>query len=63
MKSTLSATEFARIIKRDPKTVIGWIQRGYLPGAKRIGHTYQIPAKEIDVYHSVSNYPPRKWHT
>jgi predicted site-specific integrase-resolvase len=63
MKSSLSANEFARLIKRDPKTVIEWIKRGYIPGVKRIGHVYQIPAKEIEVYQSVSNYPPKKWHT
>jgi predicted site-specific integrase-resolvase len=63
MKSSLSANEFARLIKRDPKTIIEWIKRGYIPGVKRTGHVYQIPAKEIEVYQSVSNYPPKKWHT
>jgi predicted site-specific integrase-resolvase len=63
MKSSLSANEFARIVKRDPKTIIQWIKSGYIPGAKRIGHVYQIPAKEVEVYQSVSHYPPKKWHT
>ncbi len=59
MKSYLSATEFARFVKRDPKTVIEWIRQGYISGAKRVGHTYQIPTKEIEVYHSVAQYPPK----
>lgn len=62
MKSHLSATEFARIVKCDPKTVIAWIQRGYISNAKRVGNVYQIPAKEIEVYRTVSQYPPKKWH-
>ena len=62
MKTFLSATEFARIVKRDPKTVITWIRHGYVPGAKRVGNAYQIPAKEIEIYRRVSHYPPKKWH-
>lgn len=58
----LSASEFARVVKRDPKTVIAWVRQGYIPGAKRVGHTYQIPIHEIKVYQKVTNYPPKKWH-
>lgn len=62
MKTYLSANEFAKIVKRDPKTVISWIQSGFIPGSKRVGHTYQISAKEVEIYQSVTRYPPKKWH-
>jgi hypothetical protein len=61
MRSFLSATEFSRIIRRDHKTVIRWVQKGYIPGAKRVGHVYQIPLHEVEVFQKVSAYPPRKW--
>lgn len=63
MKRFLSATEFARIVRRDPKTIIAWIHNNYIPGVKRVGHTYQIPTREIHVYQSVTRYPPKKWRT
>ena len=61
MKPYLSATEFARIVKRDPKTVITWVNQQLIPGAKRVGNVYQIPAKEIEVYQTTTHYPPKKW--
>jgi hypothetical protein len=61
MKQYLSATEFAKIVKRDPKTVISWVKQDLIPGSKRVGNVYQIPTKEIDIYQSESRYPPKKW--
>ena len=57
MRKTLSASGFARLIQRDPKTVINWIQ-----GAKRVGNQYQIPVKELERYQQAEQYPPEKWH-
>lgn len=62
MKPYISAREFAQVVKRDPKTVISWVNQGFIPGAKRVGHLYQIPTKEIEVYRSATHYPPKKWH-
>src|SRR5438105_3798401 len=61
MKAFLSAREFAIFIKKDPKTVVTWIEKGLIPGSKRVGHRYQIPAKEIETYRNSSQYPPSKW--
>jgi hypothetical protein len=61
MKVFLSPREFSKIVNRDPKTVISWIDKRWIPGAKRVGHRYQIPVKEIEVYQSSPHYPPRKW--
>jgi hypothetical protein len=61
MRSSLTATEFSRIIQKDKKTVIRWVQQGFIPGAKRVGHVYQIPLQEVEVFQSVSEYPPKKW--
>ena len=61
MKPFLSAREFALYIKKDPKTVVSWIEQGHIPGVKRVGHRYQIPAKEIETYRKTTHYPPTKW--
>lgn len=61
MRQYLTAREFAHVVKRDPKTVINWIKRGWIVGTRRIGHLYQIPASEINVYQNSKNYPAKKW--
>lgn len=61
MRHFLSATEFSKIVKRDKKTIIRWIQDGYIPDVKRVGHIYRIPLQEVEVFNQVSEYPPRKW--
>jgi hypothetical protein len=61
MKSFISARGFARLVKRDNKTIVNWIKKGYIPGAKRIGHYYAVPIEEIEVYRTSPEYPPRKW--
>jgi hypothetical protein len=61
MRSFLSATEFSRIVKRDKKTVIRWIQQGFIPGVKRVGHVYQIPLNEVEVFQHADEYPAKKW--
>jgi hypothetical protein len=61
MKVFISPREFSKIVNCDPKTVISWISSGWIPGAKRVGHRYQIPVKEIEVYKSSPHYPPLKW--
>jgi hypothetical protein len=61
MKRFLSANEFARIIRRDPKTVIHWVEKGWIPGAKRVGHIYQIPSKQITTYQQAAEYPIKSW--
>lgn len=61
MRRFLSASEFSRLIERDKKTVIRWVLRGYIPKAKRVGHVYQIPLSEIEIFKNASLYPPLKW--
>jgi hypothetical protein len=61
MKPYLSANEFARIVKRDTKTVIRWVKKGWIPGAKRVGYVYQIPSKQVDAYQQSVEYPPKEW--
>jgi hypothetical protein len=61
MRSFLTATEFARIVKKDKKTVIRWVQKSLIPGAKRVGHLYQIPVNEVEVFQNSPQYPPKKW--
>jgi hypothetical protein len=62
MKRHLSATAFARLINKDPKTVIAWITRGLIPGAKRIGNIYQIPHEEVVKAKRLEQYPPGTQH-
>jgi hypothetical protein len=62
MRKSLTATEFARLIGRDHKTVIGWVKRGLIPGAKRVGYYYQIPTKEVQAYQHSKTYPLKQWH-
>jgi excisionase family DNA binding protein len=57
MRTFLTATEFARIVQRDKKTVIRWVQQGRISGAKRVGHRYQIPIREVEVFQTATHYP------
>ncbi len=61
MRTFLSASEFSRIVQRDKKTVIRWVQKGFIPGAKRVGHAYQIPLREAEVFQQSTEYPIRQW--
>jgi excisionase family DNA binding protein len=61
MRTFLTATEFARIVQRDKKTVIRWIHKGRIAGAKRVGHVYQIPIEQVEVYQNSTEYPPNLW--
>jgi hypothetical protein len=61
MRTFLTATEFARIVQRDKKTVIRWLQKGLISGTKRVGHIYQIPIEEVEVFQKAAEYPPQKW--
>ncbi|MHB8625517.1 MAG: helix-turn-helix domain-containing protein [Aggregatilineales bacterium] len=61
MRTFLTATEFARIVQRDKKTVIRWVNQKFIPGAKRVGHLYQIPVREVESYQNSPQYPPKKW--
>lgn len=57
MKSSLTATEFSRIVQKDRKTVVRWIQQHLIPGVKRVGHSYQIPISEVEVFQNAQEYP------
>lgn len=57
MKSYLSATAFARLIQRDPKTVIAWVEKGLIPNVKRVGKIYQIPHEEVEKAKTLNKYP------
>lgn len=61
MRSFLTATEFARIIQKDKKTVIRWVKKNLIPGAKRVGHLYQIPIHEVEVFQNSPQYPLKQW--
>lgn len=61
MRTFLTATEFARIVQRDKKTVIRWVQKGRITGAKRVGHLYQIPIQEVEVFQTATEYPAQPW--
>jgi predicted site-specific integrase-resolvase len=63
MKQFLSATSFARLISKDPKTVISWIKNGHIPTARRIGKIFQIPHEEVEKAKTSDVYPPGvEWH-
>ena len=59
MRNNLTAAEFARYIKKDPTTVINWINRGLID-AKRVGRFWHIPLSEIEVFNSAKQYPPER---
>jgi hypothetical protein len=59
MRQFLSANSFAKIIKKDPKTVINWINRGWIKNSKRVGKTYQIPVEEVQTFKDSEQYPPQ----
>jgi predicted site-specific integrase-resolvase len=61
MRKYLTATEFSRIVQRDKKTVIRWVQKGLIPHTKRVGHLYQIPLREVEVFQTATEYPLKKW--
>lgn len=58
MKRYLSASAFAKLISKDPKTVISWIEKGYIPHVRRIGHRFQIPIEELEKAKTLPEYPP-----
>jgi excisionase family DNA binding protein len=60
MKSSLSAPEFSKIVKKDRKTIVSWIKRGLIPG-KRVGRSYQIPIEEVEIFYNSSAYPLKTW--
>jgi predicted site-specific integrase-resolvase len=60
MKHHLSASEFARMISKDTKTVTRWIERGLIPGARRVGTYYQIPLEEVEKAKLLKEYPPQE---
>ena len=60
MKPHLNASQFARIVGKDPKTIIRWIEKGFIPNIKRLGREYQIPSSEITVYQNSPEYPPKR---
>jgi hypothetical protein len=61
MKRWMTATDFAKIIEKDPKTVILWIKSGWIPSAKKVGRLYRIPRGEISIYQDADEYPLQKW--
>ncbi|MCI0648009.1 MAG: helix-turn-helix domain-containing protein [Chloroflexi bacterium] len=64
MKQFLSATAFARLIDKDPKTIISWIKKGWIPGVQRLGHAYRIPHEELEKAKTREEYPEREvWPT
>jgi hypothetical protein len=64
MKQFLSATAFARLIAKNPKTVIAWIQKGWIPNAQKLGHRYQIPLRELEKAKTLAEYPQKElWPT
>jgi excisionase family DNA binding protein len=64
MKQFLSANAFARLIEKDPKTIISWIHKGRIPNVKRLGKTYQIPYTEVEKAKVSEQYPAKEtWHT
>lgn len=59
MKRSLSASAFAKLIGKTPKTVTNWIARGLIPGVRRIGHRFQIPIEELEKAKTLPQYPPQ----
>ncbi len=60
MKLYLSASEFARMIRKDTKTITRWIKRGLIPSARRVGNRYQIPIEEVENAKTLKHYPPKE---
>lgn len=64
MKQFLSATAFARLIAKNPKTIIAWIQKGWIPGVRKLGNTYRIPQEELEKAQTLDEYPRKEsWPT
>jgi hypothetical protein len=61
MKLTLSASSFAKHIRKDPKTVINWINKGLIPNVRRIGNHFEIPIEEVEKAKTLPEYPPRNY--
>lgn len=59
MKQYLSATTFARMLGKDPKTIINWIRKGLIPTARRVGKIYRIPIEEVERAKTLKHYPPK----
>ena len=60
MKQFLSASAFAKLIAKNPKTIISWIEKGLIPNVRRIGHQFQIPIEELEKAKTLSQYPPKQ---
>jgi hypothetical protein len=58
MKGFLTAASFARLIEKDPKTVVNWIKQNRIRNVKRVGRNYQIPIEEVGVFNKSDVYPP-----
>ena len=64
MKQYLSATAFARLTGKDPKTVISWIEKEMIPNVQRMGNIYRIPHEEVEKAKLSDQYPPKEvWPT
>ena len=61
MRKFFTAAEFARIIGKDPKTVVNWVRKDRIPGVKKVGKVYQIPLREVETYQNATEYPPQLW--
>lgn len=61
MKQFLSASTFAKLIAKSPKTIISWIDKGLIPTARRLGDRYQIPIEELEKAKTLPQYPPQTY--
>jgi excisionase family DNA binding protein len=60
MKQFISASTFvARLLGKSPKTVISWIEKGWIPNVRRIGHHFQIPVEELEKAKTLTQYPAK----
>lgn len=48
-KDFLTPNEIGKQLKVDPKTIIRWIQSGYLPGI-RVGKKYRVERKAYEAF-------------
>ena len=58
MKQYLSASAFAKLINKHPRTIISWIDKGLIPNVRRLGHRFQIPLEELEKAKTLPEYPP-----
>ena len=57
MKTYYSARQFSRLIGKSNRTVTTWIEKGLIPGVKKMGRDYQIPSEELDRARTLDTYP------